>query len=97
MPANLTRLLSKKCLAHIEGQAKESKDQVQSTYKFLANIMENNNLIPAFAEFPEIKSVIDAAKGDTLKPLEKLGKLRVQLKEGTYSALLEFTVPELYP
>ena len=44
-----------------------------------------------------IKSVIDASKGDTLKALEKLGKLRVTLKEGNYSALLEFTVPEQYP
>jgi len=29
--------------------------------------------------------------------MEKLGKLRVTLKEGGYSALLEFTIPELYP
>ena len=46
--------------------------------------MENNNLIPCWAEFASIKSVIDATKGDTLKALEKLGKLRVTLKEGNY-------------
>lgn len=59
--------------------------------------MENNNLIPCWSEFATIKSVIDAQRGDTLKPLEKLGKLKVTLKQGNYSALIEFTVPEQYP
>ena len=63
----------------------------------MANIMQNNNLIPCWSEFPQIKQVISPDKGDTLKPFEKAGKLRVTLKEGQYSALLEFTVPEQYP
>ena len=63
----------------------------------MSNILENNNLIPYWSEFAAIKSIISADKGDTLKPLEKAGKLRVTLKEGNYSALLEFTVPEQYP
>ena len=41
--------------------------------------------------------MIDAKRGDTLKPLEKPGKLKVTLKQGNYSALIEFTVPEQYP
>jgi len=68
-----------------------------SAYQFLANIMENNNLIPCWSEFPQMKTVIKTEKGDTLKPLEKLGKLRVTLKETEYYALVEFTVPEQYP
>ena len=65
-----------------------------SAYQFMDNIMQNNNLIPCWSEFAQIKQVIVADKGDTLKPLEKAGKLRVTLKEGDFSALLEFTVPE---
>lgn len=65
-----------------------------SAYKFLANIMENNNLIPCWSEFAEIKSVIDSERGDQLKAFEKAGKLKVTLKEGNFNALLEFTVPE---
>lgn len=68
-----------------------------SAYQFMANIMQNNNLIPCWSEFALIKQVILAEKGDTLKPFEKAGKLRVTLKERNYSALLEFTVPEQYP
>jgi len=63
----------------------------------MANIMQNNNLIPCWSEFPLLKSVISAEKGDTLKPFEKAGKLRITLKEANFSALLEFTVPEQYP
>ena len=55
----------------------------------MANIMQNNNLIPCWSEFPQIKQVISPDKGDTLKPFEKAGKLRVTLKEGQYLALLE--------
>ena len=59
--------------------------------------MENNNLIPCWSEFGQIKQVIKSEKGDALKTLEKAGKLRVTLKEGNHSALIEFTVPEQYP
>ena len=59
--------------------------------------MENNNLIPCWSEFAQIKTVIKADKGDLLKPLEKAGKLKVTLKEQNYSVLVEFTVPQQYP
>lgn len=94
MPSKLTQLLGKRVLKHIAELAKENKEQVESAYKFLANIMENNNLIPCWSEFAQIKTVIQADKGDTLKPFEKAGKLRVTLKEAKYAVLLEFTVPE---
>ena len=68
-----------------------------SAYKFLADIMENNNLIPCWAEVFDVKTVIDEARGDVLKPFNKAGKIRVTLKEGDYNALIEFTVPEQYP
>lgn len=97
MPQKLTQLLGKKVIAHIAELAKNGKEQVISAYQFMANIMQNNNLIPCWSEFPQIKQVISPDKGDTLKPFEKAGKLRVTLKEGQYSALLEFTVPEQYP
>lgn len=97
MPQKLTQLLAKRTLNHMEELAKEGKEHVLSAYQFIANIMENNNLIPCWSEFATIKSVIDAKRGDTLKPLEKPGKLKVTLKQGNYSALIEFTVPEQYP
>jgi len=54
-------------------------------------------LIPCWSEFADIKGVIDPKKGDVLKTFEKAGKLKVTLKEGNYSAELEFTVPPMYP
>ena len=59
--------------------------------------MENNNLIPCWSEFAQIKSVINAEKGDALKTLEKAGKLKVTLKEGKHFINVDFTVPALYP
>ena len=59
MPQKLTGLLGKRVLAHVTEQATAGKPQVVSAYQFLANIMENNNLIPCWSEFALIKSVID--------------------------------------
>lgn len=84
MPQKLTGLLGKRVLGHIDELAKQGKVQALSAYQFLSNIMENNNLIPCWSEFASIKSVISAEKGDTLKALEKLGKLRVTLKEANF-------------
>jgi len=82
MPQKLTQLLGKRVLTHIAELAKQGKEQVLSAYQFMDNIMQNNNLIPCWSEFPRIKQVISAEKGDTLKPFEKPGKIRVTLKEG---------------
>ena len=90
-------MLSKKLEGHISALAKEGKPQVLSGYQFISNIIENNNLIPCWSEFAQIKTVIDAKKGDTLKPLEKAGKLKITLKEGEKFANVEFEIPPAYP
>ena len=97
IPAKLVAMLSKKLENHITELAKDGKPHVLSAYQFISNIIENNNLIPCWSEFAQIKSVIDAKKGDTLKPLEKLGKLKLTLKEGEKFANCEFEVPPNYP
>ena len=52
MPYKLTQLLARRTLAHITELAKEGKEQMVSAYEFMQNIMQNNNLIPAWSEFP---------------------------------------------
>ena len=97
MPPRMVQLFIKKIEKHIEEQYKEKKEHVLSTYQFLTNALENNNLLPCFFEFAQIKQVIDPKKGDVLKPLEKAGKLKVTLKEGEFFANMEFVVPPMYP
>ena len=97
IPAKLVAMLSKKMENHIAELAKDGKPHVLSAYQFVSNIIENNNLIPCWSEFPQIKSVIDPKKGDVLKPLEKLGKLKLTLKEGDMYAICEFEIPPNYP
>ena len=63
----------------------------------MAKIMESNNLIPCWSEFAQIKTVINAEKGDALKTLEKAGKLKVTLKEANHFINVDFIVPPLYP
>ena len=97
MPDKLTALLAKRIRNHIDEHVKNRQAYLLSAYKFIANIIECNNLIPCWAEFADIKQVIKADKGDLLKTFEKAGKLRVTLKEQTQYVILEFTVPEEYP
>ena len=82
LPPKLVTLFTKKVQNHIDELHKEKKEHVLSSYQFLANVIENNNLLPAWFEFAEIKTVIDAAKGDKLTTLEKAGKLKILIKEG---------------
>jgi len=93
----LTSLLLKRVEAHMEERFKAGKLHVFSAFTFLENILQNNNLIPAFAEFAQIKSVIDSKRGDELKTFEKAGKLKITLKEKKKFAELEFLVPPNYP
>jgi len=74
-------------------------------FEFLRNIMENNNLIPVWAELPEIKSILHLEKNsdtikhkDEIKLFEKAGKIKLKLKHGPKFFLeLEIIVPEEYP
>ena len=97
IPPKLIAMLSKKLDAHMKELSKEGKPHVLAGYQFISTIIEGNNLIPCFSEVAQIKSVIDSKKGDTLKPLEKAGKLKVTLKEGEKFANVEFEVPPAYP
>ena len=45
-----------------------------------------NNLIPCYEEVTQVKSLIDAEKGDTLKTFEKAGKLKLNLKQDKFFA-----------
>lgn len=97
IPAKFISMLTRKAEAHIAELAKAGKPQVLAGYQFISTIIEGNNLIPCFSEFAQIKSVIDPKKGDTLKPLEKAGKLKLTLKEGEKFANVEFEIPPAYP
>ena len=93
----LVNLLTKRVETHLQGLAKEGKATGLAAYLYLDNILQNNNLIPAWSEFALLKEVINAEKGDTLKTMEKAGKIVVTLCEGKFKLVAEFTVPSSYP
>ena len=67
------------------------------TVEFFDTILKTNNLLPAGPEVHQIRQGL--AKGDTLKPLEKQGvlKLRLVSETGDFFLELDFRVPEDYP
>ena len=115
MPHKLVETLLKKAENMIKKLATTPVDGYQGTpqtlpvFEFLESIMENNNLIPAWNELSQIRSLLrqqpkkEEAKGDyqgpydELKLYEKAGKIRIKLKEGEFFLDFELTVPEEYP
>lgn len=65
--------------------------------------MENNNLIPAWNEMQDIKSILrlkpddDKIKPDEFKRFEKAGKLGFKVYEQEFYLEFQLTVPEEYP
>jgi hypothetical protein len=90
-------LLLKRTETNAETLAKESKPTALASYLYLDNILANNNLIPCWAEFASIKEVIKPEKGDTIKMLEKAGKVQITLKFGKFFLIVDFVVPSSYP
>ena len=56
------------------------------SYEFIRKVLDMNNLIPCYEEVTQVKSIIDAEKGDTLKTFEKAGKLKLNLKQDKFFA-----------
>jgi hypothetical protein len=55
MPHKLVEQLRKKSEVMYKKIAAEGKAQVAPIFDFLSNIIQNNNLIPAWSELSEIK------------------------------------------
>jgi hypothetical protein len=108
MPFNLVETLIKKSENMIKKLATDpegGKPQVIPVFQFLDNILQNNNLIPAWDELPDIKDILRLEKNspetehkDELKMFEKQGKLRIKMRNGAKFFLeIELVVPEAYP
>ena len=109
MPAKLVETLQKKSDAMAEKLAQEKKAQLIPAFDFLKGILENNNLIPAWDELPEIRQLLrlkkpkeEAKAGavyDELKLFEKAGKLRIMsfAQRGKFFLDYELVVPANYP
>jgi len=70
-------LLTKRVETHLATLSKDGHSTALAAFLYLDNILLNNNLIPCWSEFADIKPLI--GKNDTLKPLEKAGKLSLTL------------------
>ena len=81
MPEKLCGLLLKRAETNAEGLAREQKQSALASYLYLDNILANNNLIPCWSEFAAIKEVLKPERGDTIKMLEKAGKIVVTLQQ----------------
>lgn len=75
-------------------------------FEFVKTIMDNNNLIPAYEEIPQIKEILRLKQPgkeepgevyDELKLLEKSGKIKIKLCEGKNFFEFELLVPAMYP
>mmetsp|Transcript_21763 Transcript_21763/g.33609 ORF Transcript_21763/g.33609 Transcript_21763/m.33609 type:complete len:172 (+) Transcript_21763:253-768(+) len=115
MPLKLVETLGKKAEAMVKKLAGtqdastgdwKGKPQAFAVFEFLKNILENNNLIPAWGELPQIKGILrtpkkdeklDELKHDEIKLFEKAGKLKIKLRQGTFFLEFEVEVPEEYP
>lgn len=95
MPQKLVDLLTKRAEKNAGDLFKDKKHTGLASLVFLDNILLNNNLIPCWSEFAEIKPLI--TKNDALKPLEKAGKLVVTLSEPPFKIVVEFVIPASYP
>lgn len=109
MPAKLVETLQNKCEALVGKLALEKKAQLIPAFDFLKGILENNNLIPAWSEFPEIRQLLKLKKPkeeakagviyDEIKLFEKAGKVRIKTYgiKGKMYLDYEIVVPENYP
>jgi hypothetical protein len=109
MPHNLVTTLLKKSEMMIKKLATEEKGkgkpQVIPIYEFILNIILTNNLIPAWSELPEIRSVLHLEKNspdvkykDEMKLFEKDGRIKIKMRYGPKFFLdIEFRVPPQYP
>ena len=95
MPQKLVDTLLKKCENMAKKLAGEGKPQLIPVFQFVHNIMENNNLIPAWDEIPQIKKILQST--DELKLFEKAGKLKLKLKKNDFFLEFEIVVPTQYP
>lgn len=74
-------------------------------FEFLNNIIQNNNLIPAWDELPDIKDILhlennspDFKVKDEIKLYEKQGKLKIKVRNGPkFFIEFELLIPEAYP
>lgn len=74
-------------------------------FEFIIKIIENNNLIPAWNELPDIKEVLHLENNspnikvkDEIKLYEKQGKIGIKMRRGEKFFLeIELLVPESYP
>ena len=95
MPQKLINLLTKRVETHLATLSKDGNCSALAAFLYLDHILLNNNLIPCWSEFADIKPLI--GKNDTLKPLEKAGKLHLTLQEGKFKLVCEFVIPPSYP
>ena len=55
LPSKLLEKLLKQAEAHVAKLVADKKPQALSTFEFIRNILESNNLIPAWSEVPQIR------------------------------------------
>ena len=114
MPIKLVETLVKKSEAMIQ-KLSSTKDestgewtgkaQALPIFEFLQNIIENNNLIPAWDELPQIKEVLrlpgkqeeKKQESDELKLFEKAGKIKIKFRQRKFFLDVEISVPPEYP
>lgn len=80
LPPKLVDIIKKGADKKLKELADEGKYQVLRTYEYYNEVLEHNNLIPAWREIQQVKKLLDPKK-DTMKLFQKAGKIKFVIKE----------------
>lgn len=80
----------------LEELAEQSRYQLLKIYEYYNQILENNNLIPAWKEIQRVKKLIDP-KLDEIKLFMKAGKIKFTLTKDKLKLVLLLEIPAEYP
>jgi hypothetical protein len=96
LPPKLVEIIRKGADKKLRELADEGKYQVMKIYEYYNDVMEHNNLIPAWKEIQQARKLLDSEK-DSMKLFQKAGKVKYTIEEHELRLELIVTIPQEYP
>ncbi|CAI2371272.1 unnamed protein product [Moneuplotes crassus] len=96
LPLRLVEIIKKGADKKLQELAEEGKYQVLRIYDYYNELLEHNNLIPAWKEVQKAKKLLDPEK-DSMKLFQKAGKVKYIIQEEDLRLALLVGIPPDYP
>lgn len=96
LPPRLVEIIKKGADAKLQELADQGKYQIMKVYEYYNDVMENNNLIPAWREIQQTRKLLDPKK-DSMKLFQKAGKVKYIIEEQELRLSFIVTIPPEYP